>query len=384
MKIIRITLLVLLTIINSIVVTSCWNYREVDELSIVAGVAVDKGTNGLYKITAEIIKISGGKDTKTMAKTITMEGRTMFDAVRNGISLSGKKLYWSHTKVIILSKEIASEGIIKVIDWYSRDSETRADVHILISEGKSAGEIFSGQGVTEEIKSFVLDDMLKNQESMSKAPVTDILKFNNDLKAEGICAIAPVVNLKQMDGIMLPNIMGTAIFKSDKLVGFLNGEETKNMIFVRNEIKGGVLIEGMQGNDLTIPVSLEIFKNKTQVTPVTNGKDIEINININTIAAIDEIEGTENLIDDEGRKKLEQNAEKMLKAQIESIINKMQSEYDADIFGFGAKLREDKIKVWYRVNNNWEETFKDLKVNVIAKVHIRNSSMLSKPLKVRE
>jgi spore germination protein KC len=384
MKIIRITLLVLLTIINSIVVTSCWNYREVDELSIVAGVAVDKGTNGLYKITAEIIKISGGKDTKTMAKTITMEGRTMFDAVRNGISLSGKKLYWSHTKVIILSKEIASEGIIKVIDWYSRDSETRADVHILISEGKSAGEIFSGQGVTEEIKSFVLDDMLKNQESMSKAPVTDILKFNNDLKAEGICAIAPVVNLKQMDGIMLPNIMGTAIFKSDKLVGFLNGEETKNMIFVRNEIKGGVLIEGMQGNDLTIPVSLEIFKNKTQVTPVTNGKDIEINININTIAAIDEIEGTENLIDDEGRKKLEQNAGKMLKAQIESIIDKMQSVYDADIFGFGAKLREDKIKVWYRVNNNWEETFKDLKVNVIAKVHIRNSSMLSKPLKVRE
>jgi spore germination protein KC len=384
MKIIRITLLVLLTIINSIVVTSCWNYREVDELSIVAGVAVDKGTNGLYKITAEIIKISGGKDTKTMAKTITMEGRTMFDAVRNGISLSGKKLYWSHTKVIILSKEIASEGIIKVIDWYSRDSETRADVHILISEGKSAGEIFSGQGVTEEIKSFVLDDMLKNQESMSKAPVTDILKFNNDLKAEGICAIAPVVNLKQMDGIMLPYIMGTAIFKSDKLVGFLNGEETKNMIFVRNEIKGGVLIEGMQGNDLTIPVSLEIFKNKTQVTPVTNGKDIEINININTIAAIDEIEGTENLIDDEGRKKLEQNAGKMLKAQIESIIDKMQSVYDADIFGFGAKLREDKIKVWYRVNNNWEETFKDLKVNVIAKVHIRNSSILSKPLKVRE
>jgi spore germination protein KC len=384
MKIIRITLLVLLTIINSIVVTSCWNYREVDELSIVAGVAVDKGTNGLYKITAEIIKISGGKDTKTMAKTITMEGRTMLDAVRNGISLSGKKLYWSHTKVIILSKEIATEGIIKVIDWYSRDSETRADVHILISEGRSAGEIFSGQGVTEEIKSFVLDDMLKNQESMSKAPVTDILKFNNDLKAEGICAIAPVVNLKQMDGIMLPNIMGTAIFKSDKLVGFLNGEETKNIIFVRNEIKGGVLIEGMQGNDLTIPVSLEIFKNKTQVTPVTNGKDIEINININTIAAIDEIEGTENLIDDEGRKKLEQNAGKMLKAQIESIIDKMQSVYDADIFGFGAKLREDKIKVWYRVNNNWEETFKDLKVNVIAKVHIRNSSMLSKPLEERE
>ena len=156
MKTIRITLLGLLIFINALFITSCWDYREIDKLAVVAGVAVDKGTTGQYEVTAEIVQISGGKDTKTMSNTITMEGRTMFDAVRNGISLSGKKLYWSHTKVIILSKEIASEGVMKVIDWFNRDAETRPDFHVLISEGASAKEIFSGQGATEEIKSFVL------------------------------------------------------------------------------------------------------------------------------------------------------------------------------------------------------------------------------------
>lgn len=384
MKKIKITFLILIILISSMFATGCWNYREIDKLAIVAGVAVDKGTNGQYKVTAEIVQIRGGKEAKTESKTITMEGKTMFDAVRNGISVSGKRLYWSHTKVIILSKEIASEGVIKVIDWYNRDSETRADVYILISKGDSAEEIFSGQAVTEEIKSFVLGEMIKNQVSLSKTPIIDILRFDNDLEAEGLSAIAPAVALKQIDGKMVPYIMGTAIFKSDKLVGFLNGEETKDLIFIKNEVKGGLLIEGTQGNDVTTPVSLEIFKSKTKVTPVVDGKDIKINLNIDTTVAIDEIDGTENYIDDEGRMKLEQNAEKTLKERIESLIKKMQSEYDVDIFGFGAKLREDKTKEWNRVSSDWEEKFKNIEVNVLTKVHIRNSAILSNPLEEGE
>lgn len=382
MKKSKITLLTLIIFLSSIFTAGCWNYREVDKLATVAGVAIDRGANGQYQVTAEILTISGGKDPKTTSKTVTMEGRTLFDAVRNEISLSGKRLYWSHAKVIILSKEIASEGVTKVIDWYNRDSETRADIHILISEGDSAKEIFSGQGTTEEIKSFVLDDMLKNQASLSKAPATDILRFDNDLKAKGISAIAPTVNLRQVDGKMLPHIIGTAIFKGDRLAGFLNGEETKDLIFIRNEIKGGVLVEEMQTNEGPVFITLEILKNKTKVIPVVDGQNVEIDLNIDTTVAIDEIEGTENFIDEEGRMEVEKSAENALKGRIESLIMKIQSEYGEDIFGFGAKLREDKVQVWNGIGDNWEEVFKDLQMNVNTMVSIKNSAILSKTLEV--
>lgn len=381
MKKTRIVLLIFIIFIIAVFATGCWNYREVDKLAIVAGVAVDKGTNGQYMITVEIVNITGGRDTKTSSKIITTEGKTMFDAVRNGISLSGKKLYWSHTEVIILSKEVAAEGAVKVIDWYNRDSEARTEVYILVSQGNSAKEIFSGQEATEEIRSFALSDMLKNQERLSKAPIINVLQFDNDLEAEGISATAPAVNLKQMDGKMMPQIMGTAIFKKDKLIGFLNSEETKDLLFIKNKIKGGVLIEGTQGSDITIPVSLEIFKSKTKVIPVIDNQDININLIIDTSVAIDEIEGTENYIEDEGRLELEQSAGKTIKNRTESLIEKVQSEYDTDIFGFGAKLRSDKNEIWNNVSSNWEEEFKNLEVNVTAKVHVENSAILSKPLK---
>jgi len=378
MKKIRITLLTLVILINSIFATGCWNYKEIDELAIVAGVAVDKGINNQFKVTVETIQISTGKDTKMTSKMITMEGKTMMDAVRNIVSVSGKKLYWSHSKVIIISKEIASEGITKVVDWYNRDSETRPDVNMLISGEASAKEIFDGQSPTEDIKSFTLAYIIKNQVILSKAPNTTILQYSLVLHSKGISAVLPVVTLEQIGVKNTPQIMGTAIFKKDKLVGFLNGEATKDLIFIKNEIKGGILTEEAQSADKPILISLEIFKNKTKVTPVVDGKDIEIKLNIDTTVAIDEIEGKVEFFDDEAQIKLEQNAANMLKERIEALIKKVQTEYDTDIFGFGTKLYEDKVQAWNNVGNNWDEVFKDLKVTVKTNVHIKNSAMLSK------
>jgi spore germination protein KC len=378
MKKIRVILLILIILINSIFTTACWSYKEVDKFSIVAGVAIDKEVNNQIKMTVEVIQISAGRDANTKSEIITVEGKTMFDAARNLISLSGKKLYWSHSKVIILSKEIASEGIMKAIEWYSRDSETREDINILISGGASAKEIFEGQGITEDIKSFTLSEMLKNQENLSKAPTMDVLQFHIESETKGTSIVIPVVNVIQMGRKTVPQIIGTAIIKNDKLVGLLNGEETKDLLFIRNKIKGGLLIEEMQGEAEVIKVSLEIFKNKTKVTPIVDGEDIEINLNVDTTVAIDEIDGTENVIADKGRLKLEQSADTTLKKRIESLIKKVQSEYDADIFGFASKLQEDNAQAWNSIGDNWEEIFKEMKVNVKTSVHIKNSAILSK------
>lgn len=366
--------------INSLLTTGCWNYREVDKFSIVVGMAIDKGKENQFQMTVEIIQVSGGREAKHTSKTITTEGKTIFDAARNMIAISGKKLYWAHTKVIILSKEVAREGVTKVIEWYNRDSETRENVHILISEGLSAKEIFEGQEDSTDIRSLSLDEMIENQVNLSKAPITDILKFDIESKAKGISPVIPVVTLKKIHEKMTPQLTGTAIIKKDKLVGFLNNEETKDLLFIRNEVKGGLLIEQMQEKDIPTVVSLEIFKSKTKVTPIVDGKDIKINLNILTTVAIDEINGTGNFFYDEGLMKLEQSTGNTLEVRIKHLIQKMQFEYDADIFGFGSKLREDKYQAWEKVGNNWEEIFKDLKVNVNTKVHIKNSAVLSKSL----
>lgn len=375
MKKLRACFLVLIIVINLVFTSGCWNYKEVDKFQIVVGLAVDRGKNDKYQITAEIADVNADKEINVISKIITTEGKTLFDAVRNMIAISGKKLYFSHAKVIILSREIASEGIDKIIDWYSRDAETREDVYILISQANTAKEIL-GQGNTDEIKSYTLYEIMQNEKSLSKTPVTDILKYNIESRNIGISTIVPAVNLKKISEKSVPEIMGSAIIKNNKLAGFLTGEETKDLMFIRNEVKGGVLNE--QINDSLI--TFEIFKNKTKVRPVVNGRNISMDLNIETTVAVDDIEGSGSFLNEEGLAKLKESSEKTLIQRIEYLIGKVQSEYDADIFGFGTKLWENEPKTWKDVSSNWEEVFKYLKVNVKAEVYIKNSAVLSKTL----
>jgi spore germination protein KC len=185
-----------------------------------------------------------------------------------------------------------------------------------------------------------------------------------------------------MNGKKTPQIMGSGIIKNKKLIGFLDGEETKALLFIRNQVQGGILIEGVEENTLDTPVTFEIFKSKTNVKPVIqNNNNITIKLDIKATAAIDEVDGPEDIINEEVHTKLEMVAERKLNKQVEALIKKVQTEYGADIFGFAAKIYENKPSVWKKVGENWETNFKDLKVAVTSNVHIKNSAILSKTIK---
>lgn len=366
----------MLITLTSIVMTSgCWNYREVDKLSVVAGVAIDKGETEQYAMTAEIIQISHGKEAIMTSRAITAEGKTLFDAARNMISVSGARLYWSHAKVVILSQDIAGEGISKITDLFIRDAETREDVPILISKEKSAKEIFAGES-TEAVISMALGKTLENQKSLGKAQMIDILEFSIESQLKGASIIIPTIGLKRDGEKKIPEIIGSAIIKNDRLAGFLDGEETKYVNLIRNEIKSGVLTQEIQTADEQTLISLEIFKNKTKVTPIVEDENIKFNIDIETKVAINEIVGKGNYFDEDALKKLGQNVENTLKTQIEAFIMKIQSEYDADIFGFAEKLWEDKPQTYKAVRENWDEVFKGLQVNVQTKIIFENSAVI--------
>ena len=89
---------------------------EIDDMAIIAGVAVDKGEEHRYLVTMEVVKLTGGTEAELLARVISVEGDSMFDAVINVISYIGKKAYWSHAKIVIVSQAIARDGLVKVID----------------------------------------------------------------------------------------------------------------------------------------------------------------------------------------------------------------------------------------------------------------------------
>ena len=97
-----------------------------------------------------------------------------------------------------------------------------------------------------------------------------------------------------MDTIF-PRIAGSAVFKSDKLVGYLNENETLYMIMIKNKLKEGLIVlKNVSGSDTN--VTLEIHENKTKLTPLYNNGTASLIIDIYPVATIDEVQGTKDFI----------------------------------------------------------------------------------------
>ncbi|AFQ44303.1 Ger(x)C family spore germination protein [Desulfosporosinus meridiei] len=376
-------LLVILILANTLFLAGCWNYREIDTLRFVAGIAIDKGESGdQYLLTVETADIKNGGEAIMNSNTITVAGDTLLDAKKNMDSISGKKLYFAHARVAVLSQAVAKEGAVKVIDWLARNAELREDIEVLVSQASTAQEILETGSKTDQIISFELDKVMKNQKTIANAPEKELWNLINDLGGSGISAVLPLVSLKKVNSRTLPSVTGTAVFKKDKLVGFLNDNDTRDLLFIQNKVDGGLLVQNGEGDNAGSKVSLKILDTRTKLKPVEKDGNVEISIDIKTTVAIDEIEGTENYIDEPGRLRLEKSAEESMKKSIENLVQEVQMKYNCDIFGFGAKVKTDMPGTWKEIETLWGDKFKDLKVSVHPELTIKNSAAFSHPLRI--
>ena len=372
-------LAVLLALLPAVLFSGCWDYREVENLSVVGGLAVDKGQNGYrYHLTFECMKMTGDlKSGGVQPLIIETDGNTIFDAVRTALNESDRKLYFSHMKVLILSSDIAKEGILPVLDWFNRDAEPRISLQILISKEKTAGEILKLKPEANQLTSFQMSQALLEATSYS-AGVNQVRLFEvyNVLNSQDATSLAlPGIETKKEGDISVPQLAGNAVFSGDRLIGWLNKESSKFLMFILGKVHGGLLLTGVHPNDSS--VSLEIMTCKTSVKPVISGKTITMKIDVDINAAYAEQNTRQNFLDIYPLKTFETSASQTLKNGIENVIDLAQQQYSADIFGFGEKVYQDDPKVWNSLRADWNKTFPSVKYEVTAEVAIRNTATLA-------
>lgn len=376
-------LLILLIIVFSLSCCGCWNYREINNISIVAGFAIDKNTvTNKYIVTAEIVNPQTSKEAMANSSAIySSEGVTIFDAVRQLITVIGQRLFWSDAKVMIISEDVARDGVEPVIDWVNRDSEPRSDIFILIARENSAAEILSTKVANNKITSFYLNDMMKSYDIHYKFPHSTLWEFLNDFVSEGKTNSAATVTVKSNDSNKTLTILGSAIFKKDKYIGWLNENETNSFLMINGKMKKGLIVlKNIENSGVNL--TLEIMDNTENInTKFENGK-LTMVIDIIPEVTIDEITGQLNYMDEKQLEKIKMEADWKVQSQIENIIMKMQKEYQCDIFGFGKIIERQNPKAWKLLKNDRQTVFCNLRCIVNVDVKILGSSHNSKPIKI--
>ena len=119
-------------------VCGCWNYKELDDYSIINGIAIDKNEDN-YEVSVLISnasKSSGESPDASESKSVVYSGKgnSIFKALKDISLISPKELYLDHFSILILSEEIAKEGIYNIADFFLRYPNARKDFSIAIAK----------------------------------------------------------------------------------------------------------------------------------------------------------------------------------------------------------------------------------------------------------
>lgn len=373
-------LLLLTTCVTTL--SGCWDYVELEDVSIVTGFAVDKNEKGEYLLTVEIVDVSQEeKEAKINAQLLESSGSTLLDAIRNAFKTTAPVLYWGHAEIIIFSQEVAREGIIDIIDFVHRSPKLRTNIRLLVSREKTAKEILESASITTNIRSFEIREMIELHNKFLKVPDVQMNEFINDLSAEGISPVLAAVRLIEVKGKKTSQLSGTAVFKKDKFIGFLDEEETKFLHFVKENCKGGLII--VEDGSEEMKTSIDISKSKVKLKPVYSGNKLTMNIRVSIEGTLDEYRTKNNYYySSDDITALEKKAEEQLAEDIRRAIRKLQEDFNADILGFGSTVKAEMPKLWKKIGNQWDDMFKNIDVNVEISMDIYNSGLLYKKIKV--
>lgn len=369
----------------------CWNYHDLSQLGIVSGVGIDSAPEpGKVLLTIQVIKPSGviggggggtsgggGQAQGGQPQPVVIVesiGSTTFEAVRQAITRYDRRLYWGHAQIFIFGKEAAAKGLRRYIDFFIRDAEPRSTAWVLVTPGK-AGDLIKAPGKMEKIPAMEIAEQVRAQSATSEATGFAIHDLAHRLLSKTTAPLATEIQLDKDQGFKLG---GTAIFKGEKLVGFIGKKETRGLLWVIDKVQSGIIVVEVSGNKSK--ASLELIRAGSKIKAEIRGKDILIKVKVRVQSNLGAQTGEINLSKPEALKSLAKREAAAIRNEIKAAIQKAK-ELNADIFGFGEAVHRADPKAWKRLEPRWDEIFPNLKVDLIVNANISRVGLIHKPVR---
>lgn len=371
--------------------SGCWNRRELTDLAVVAGMGIDRTKEeGKIALTVQIIKpeavkapTAGGGKGEEGALLMSSTGQTVLEAVRNLVMQSSRKPFFAHNKVIVVGEELARAGISPVLDFFTREHEFRRRILLLVAKGE-ARDVMEASGGLEKIPVDKIHLMVKTQKDVSTASMVKINDFVKKLSSKNTSPVASRIETLGADQGKKEEkqvgITGTAVFKKDKLVGWLNKPESRGLLWITGKVKGGIIVVKSPGDE-SGEISLEILLARSKILPEIRNGQVYITVEVQEEGNIGELIGTGNLTDPEKITSLEKRTAMVIKNEIKRVLEKAQHEFNADIFGFGEAVQRKFPKYWREIEDRWEEKFPTVEVTLKVNAKIRHVGLTTNPIK---
>ena len=362
--------------------SGCYNYRELNELGITTAVSIDYKDNNFYVI-AEVINPIKQQDASSSNNSpfinYNSSSSSLQDAFRKVVLESPRQLYAAQLEIIVLSEEVVNNHLEEVLEYFARDPEARTEIKIIVAKTEDSTKAITLQTLLTSLSS---SNIIKSLDLQSKVlgmdyPVTlnELLNMYIDPYLEVVLPSMTLYgnyeigdekeNITTSSPKAIVKIDGSTITKDNKILGYLDLEESKILNLINGKLKETII--KMNYYDGYI-----IFEpNRIKVSRELDIKNNIIKIDISGYSKTKEIQSNINVKDPKEVEKLNKALNMELEKKITDTFNSIREKYDTDVFGFQELYYRTNYKYFKENCTNWyEDIYPKIKLEVKANVRL--------------
>ncbi|GGA47638.1 Ger(x)C family spore germination protein [Paenibacillus physcomitrellae] len=393
-----ITAVLLVTLMLSMLLTSCWSEQELDEIAIVTATGLDRMDNGKLRLSLLIAiprlfgtgSAQGGGESRLESSAgwvVSEEGDSIMDITRILQKKLPREIFYSQSRVIIIGKKLATEGVQPVLDFFERYRQSQLISYVAVSK-TTALDILNFQPKFEKLGS----EVLKQEMRQNLTPSVQFIDFLNTLMSEGIEPIVPTIEFMpsqygegskgKIDNIA---ITGLALFHKDKMVAEMDEQNGRGILWVINKIHKGVITIQVEGEERPGNVSTELERvTVDRETEIRNGK-VHITLKINLTENVYENTSDIDMDKVQNVNLVQKKVEDAIKKRIYDNCKLVQGKYNTDVYGFGQSVYRRYPKQWHKeYKERWDELFPQIQLDVKIKGRIIRSGLTNNVIKPEE
>ncbi|MED4989110.1 Ger(x)C family spore germination protein [Parageobacillus toebii] len=388
----------LLLLLCATVFSGCWSKKELTDLAFVIAVGIDKTKDGKFAVTFQVVNPGnvagstqrGGGSGGVPVSIYKATGDNLVEASRKASKKLSRLIYYAHTNLVVIGEEVAKEGVNGLFDALERNSQFRTTAMVVIARHYSAEDALKILTPIDKISANQIIKTLQFSEKIWGQTIhVRVGEVINDLSSLGKAPIISGVEIvgsvpkgKRQTNVQASepdarlNVNGLAIFKGDKLVGWVSGDTARGVLWILDKIEQtSVTIEWKQKKEAA---AYKVVRAKTSVAAHMKKGKPSISVHIRAEGDIGEEFVSIDFANPKQIFALEKKAETSIKKEVVKAIEEAKKA-KTDIFGFGDVVYRSYPQQWKTMKSDWNDRyFPQLEVNVTVEAFIRRTGLRTK------
>lgn len=387
-------------IVLALLLSSCFDMRELNQLALVMAVGIDKSPEdpARFVVTIQIARPGatgegrgGSAGGEAPVFTASADGDTIFAAIRNLAQFTSRRIMWAHNNVVIIGRSLAEEDITPVIDFFTRNQELRLRTWVVVARDAPARDLVTAKTGMEDIPANSISALFRYAALPGESVRTDMAALTAAFFSADLNPVISAMRLTERaipiadrpgehGGNLEAELRGTAIIQGKRLVGFVEEDAGRGLLWLRGEMRNATVTipcPGPTGKSMAVEIRGPQVKVHAQIR---QGKP-HFRVAVQSQGWLTEQGCTTPQYDTMSLKAYaEEHFARQVEEQIREALRVLQEDLRTDAIKFGNKLHAQQPGWWRQNQDRWSEIFPEVPVEVSVTTDLPKMGLYNRPM----